>query len=120
MTNVRFLIDENTSPALADQLRRIQPGIMVRKVGDADVPPRGTMDTDILTWLENENFYLITRNRKSMPRHLSDHIAKGGHVPGILTLRPNASMRDIIDDLLLIWEATEGGEYRDQIVHIPL
>lgn len=29
-------------------------------------------------------------------------------------------MKECIEDLLLIWEAAEPDEYRDQIVHIPL
>jgi len=120
MSFFRFLVDENTSPSLADQLRRLKPEMIVRKIGDADAPSKGTPDAEILVWLEDHGFCLITQNRKSMPKHLRDHLATGRHVPGILTIRPNISMRMIIDDILLIWEAAEKAEYQDQIAHIPL
>lgn len=55
-----------------------------------------------------------------MPRHLREHLAIGRHIPGIFTLRPGASFKQIIEDLLLIWEAAYLDEYKDQIVHIPL
>ena len=116
----RYLIDENTTPALADQLRRQQPELNVASVGDDVAPPKGTLDPEILLWIEAHGFTLITRNRKSMPEHLSDHLEIGHHIPGILTLRPKASLGEIIEDLLLIWELSEDDEYQDQIIHIPL
>ncbi len=115
-----YLVDENTTPALADQLRRIQPKMTVKKIGDEETPPKGTSDPEILCWLECKGFSLVTQNRKSMPQHLKDHLEKGHHVQGIFTLRPKAFMKEVIDDLLLIWELAEHEEYRDQIVHIPL
>ena len=86
MTIRRYLIDENTTPALADQLRRRWPSLEVAHVGDEKAPPKGTLDPDILHWIEEQGFTLVTRNRKSMPDHLSQHLAEGNHIPGILTL----------------------------------
>jgi hypothetical protein len=94
--------------------------VEVASVGDDVAPPKGTLDPEILLWIEQHEFTLVTRNRKSMPEHLSHHIKSGHHIPGILTLRPKASLGDIIDDLLLIWELSESNEYQDQIIHIPL
>lgn len=120
MTEIRYLVDENTTHALCDQLRRRQPDIEVLTIGDDLSPPRGTLDPDILLWLESEGYWLITRNRRSMPQHLRDHLATGHHVPGIFTLKPRASIGQVIDDLILIWGASRPNEYQDQIVHIPL
>ena len=120
MSEICYLVDENTTRALRDQLRRRQPDIVVLTVGDDLAPPRGTPDPGILLWLEREGYCLITRNRHSMPRHLCDHLTGGHHVPGIFTLRPRASIGQIIEDLLLIWGASQLGEYRDQIVYVPL
>jgi hypothetical protein len=120
MRNRRYLVDENTTPALADQLRRRQPSMDVLTIGDGIAPPKGTLDPEILLWLEEHDYSLITRNRKSMPGHLQDHLTQGHHIPGIFTLRPRASLGEVLDDLLLIWEVAEPDEYQDQIVHIPL
>lgn len=120
MSKIRFLIDENTPHAIGDQLRRRRSNLVILAVGDENAPPLGTADPDILLWLERESTCLITRNRHSMPPHLKDHLAAGHHVPGIFTLRPRAAMGQVIEDLLLIWEAAQSDEYQDQIVHIPL
>ena len=119
MSEIHYLVDENTTHAIGDQLRRHQSDVVVLNVGDDLAPPLGASDPDILLWLERKGYCLITRNRRSMPQHLRDHLAAGHHVPGIFTLRPRASIGQIIDDLLLIWEASRPDEYRDQIVHIP-
>jgi len=115
-----YLVDENITPAIVDQLRRFQPKMTVQKIGDEMTPSKGTSDPEILYWLERNGYSLVTRNRKSMPQHLKVHLNTGHHVSGIFTLRPKALMKDVIDDLLLIWEIAELDEYHDQIVHIPL
>lgn len=55
-----------------------------------------------------------------MPRHLADHMAAGRNMPGILTLRKNATMGRVLEDLVLIAEAGDGNEFFNQIRYIPL
>jgi hypothetical protein len=55
-----------------------------------------------------------------MPVHLQDHLATGHHVPGILTLNPDMTLGATIDELLLIWGASEAEEYRDLLLYLPL
>ena len=119
MRHIRYLVDENTTRALVDQLLRFRPDMDILLVGDETAPPLGTLDPDILLWLEKEHRCLITKNRASMPQHLHNHLAAGGHVPGILTLKPKASLSQIIEDLLLIWEVCEPDEFRDKIEYLP-
>jgi hypothetical protein len=54
-----------------------------------------------------------------LPVHLSDHIAAGRHVPGILEIRPKANIGDVLNTLEDIAGATFEGEYRDRIEYIP-
>ncbi|MFS8118005.1 MAG: hypothetical protein ACMG55_05870, partial [Microcoleus sp.] len=61
-----------------------------------------------------------TNNRRSMPVHLSDHTAQGRHVLGILTIRLNADMGKVIDELIEIAGASFENEYQDRIEFIPL
>ncbi len=119
MSTIRYLVDENTTRVIVDQLRRMRPEMEILIVGDELAPPRGTLDPDILLWMEREGYSLITRNRKSMPPHLRDHLASGHHIPGIFTFKHKVPIGHIIETLLLIWEASEPGEYQDQIVFIP-
>nr|VFK15708.1 MAG: hypothetical protein BECKLPF1236B_GA0070989_108219 [Candidatus Kentron sp. LPFa] len=76
----RYLIDENTTPALGDQLRRRRPALEAMSVGEKTAPSKGTLDPDILLWIEAHEFTLVTRNRKSMPAHLHQHLETGRHI----------------------------------------
>ena len=116
----RFLIDENISPKYRTQLLNHEPSLTVLVIGDEGAPARSTPDPEILEWCEKNQFNLITNNRKSIPQHLSDHLAAGHHVPSIFTINLEAPMGLIIDQLLLIAGASDEDEYIDQITYIPL
>ncbi|MCC5618192.1 DUF5615 family PIN-like protein [Nostoc sp. CHAB 5836] len=77
---VRFLLDENLSPKLKTSVLRLNPAIDILRVGDSEAPLLGTLDPDILRYLELSQRMLITDNRKSMPEHLEEHWGDGGHI----------------------------------------
>ena len=120
MSSIRYLIDEDTTHTIRDGLLRRQPNIEIQVIGGYLAPPPGTKDPEILNWTERESYILISSNRKTMPNHLRDHLKSGGHIPGIFLLRQKATLRDIIEDLLLVWEAGTPQEYQDKITYIPL
>jgi hypothetical protein len=118
--SIQYLIDENLPPFYREQLLRYQPDLTVWSVGDPGVPERGTLDPEILIWCETHNFILITNNRASMPVHLAEHLAQNHRLPGIFTLRPRATIGDILEDLILIAQAGDPKDYQNRITHIPL
>ncbi len=117
---LKYLMDENVAPVYATQLRRRQPDLVIRAVGEPDTPSRSTLDPEILLWCEEHRFILVTNNRTSMPVHLDDHIAQGRHVPGIFILNTDWSIGQNLDELILIAEGSFDDEYQDQIVFLPL
>lgn len=117
---MRYLLDEHIAPAYRAQLLRAAPELEVWIVGDPGAPPRGTFDPEILIWCEEHHFVLVTNNRKSMPRHLADHLALGRHIPGILVINPALTMGELLDELVLIAGASDENEYHDLILYLPL
>ncbi|WP_404787152.1 DUF5615 family PIN-like protein [Altericista sp. CCNU0014] len=117
---VKYLIDENLPPTYQTQLLLRKPDLTVWAIGDPGTPPKGTLDPEILQWCEQHQFILVTNNRRSMPTHLSDRLDKNNHIPGIFVLRPKATLKEILDDLILIAEVDEPNDFCDRIVHIPL
>lgn len=120
MSVIRYLLDENVDPIYRSELLRREPAMIIWLVGTPGAPPRGTPDPEILRWCETHSFILVTNNRKSMPVHLGDFLAEGGHIPGILELNPNMGIGDTIDELWLIWGVSDSTMYQDQIVYLPL
>ena len=80
---VRFLIDENLSPQLKIAVLRLNPNIDILRIGDGNAPPLGTLDPDVLRYLNLSQRVLIMDNRNSMPGHLKVYWAEGGHIGGL-------------------------------------
>jgi Domain of unknown function (DUF5615) len=112
---LRFLIDENLSPRLTTTLHRHYPMIDAVRVGDGGAPPIGTLDPDVLRYLETEQRALITDNRASMPVHLADHTAGGGRHWGIFEVRKDAPLGALAELIALYWEASEAEEWIDRV-----
>lgn len=116
---VRFLLDENLSYRLKIALLHLDPTIDILRVGDPGTPPLGTLDPEVLHYLELSQRILITDNRKSMPDHLTAHWATGGHIWGLFWVRPKSQAGELAQNLFLVWETTSAEEWIDQLDWIP-
>ncbi len=120
MTKPSFLLDEHINRAIQRQLRRWDPRIHVLAVGDPGAPAAGESDSQILAWIEQNGYILVTENRRTIPGHLADHFAAGGHVPGVFWLRPAAEIGSIVEGLYLIWLTSSAEEFQDRTLYVPL
>ncbi|HVC33705.1 MAG TPA: DUF5615 family PIN-like protein [Chloroflexota bacterium] len=117
---VRFLLDENLPPRLKPAVLRYNAQIDIIRMGDDGAPPLGTSDPDILKHAEETRYVLVTNNRKSMPVHIAEHAALGRHHWGVLRIRSSATIRQVIEEVALIWEASDAEEWIDRDDWIPL
>lgn len=119
MSVISYLLDEHVDHSIRDGLHRRWPELVVYAVGDPGAPRRGTLDPEVLMWCEATDFVLVTNNRSSMPAHLREHLAAGHHIPGILMLNAGMSIGETIDELAVIWGASDPHEYVDQLRYLP-
>jgi hypothetical protein len=117
---IRFLLDEHIDHAVRQALLRHEPDMVIKVIGGKDAPPRGSPDPDILLWLEQEGYLLITNNRATMPVHLTNHLETGRHLPGILVLRPSITLGQLVIELLEIWRDNRPERFFDLLVYLPL
>ena len=87
-------MDENLPPKLKSAVLKIQQEIDILRVGDSNTPPLGTLDPEILIYLELSKQLLVTDNRKSIPGHLEEHWAAGGQSWGLVWVRPSEVLAD--------------------------
>lgn len=120
MTPPRFLLDEHVPHAIQSQLLRLDPEIDVLAVGQPLAPQKGTSDPDILTWIEETGYILVTPNRRTIPEQVRAHYAAGHRIPGILLLRRGVSLGQVIEQLYLLWAASDAQEYMDKLLYLPL
>lgn len=120
MSRCRFLIDECVPSSLARGLRRRLPVVSVFQVGKPDAPPKGVSDQHLLEFCEAEERLLVTADRATMLTWVRRHRDAGRHTWGVLLVSPNASVGQALDDLTLIYEASEDSEWIDIVLYLPL
>ena len=95
MSLMRFLVDEDSPQHLCQAVRATEPRIDILFIGEPGAPPKGTLDPDLLAWLENERRALISNDHNTMPGHAADHQAAGNHTYGVFLLRSGFSLQDL-------------------------
>ena len=61
----------------------------------------------------------MSQDRRTMPGHFARHKA-GARSPGVVLLRQAIPIADSIEELILIWSASEAEEWNGRLVWIPL
>ncbi len=117
---LRLLFDENMDPAYKAAVLRLYPGIDVLAVGDPEAPPKGTLDPEILLFLDQSQRLLVTNNRRSIiEQHLPAHLGAGGQSWGIFWVRRGTTFRELAEELHLIWENSEAEDWTGRYLTLP-
>jgi hypothetical protein len=114
---VRFQADADFNEDIVAGLVRREPHVDFKTASEAQV--RGLFDPDVLVVAAQEARILVTHDRRTMPRHFSDFIVKS-HSPGVMIIAQKVPIRIAIEELLLIWAASEAEEWTNLILDLPL
>ncbi len=88
-------------------------------VGGPPDLPLGSEDPYILLWAEREDRILISHDLRTLPAFLADHLRAGHRSPGLFLIRHGASLREVVDFLVLVAHASEPWEWADRCQFIP-
>ncbi len=98
-------------------LRRATPGVDIRTATDAGI--EGLADSEVLRIAADFGRILVSQDRRTMPLHFSRYVAIA-QSPGVILLREAIPISIAIDELALIWNASEAEEWINRLVWIPL
>ena len=119
---LRLLLDENKrseSYWMAIQAAITLVQFDVVRVGDENAPARGTDDGLLLDWVAAEQRILISFDKRTLPKHLNDILANGGHSPGIIFLSQRQTPTEIAEYLQLVASSSTADEWADTYRFIP-
>jgi hypothetical protein len=97
--------------------RRREPALDFQSATEAGLA--GLDDLQVLALAAREGRILVTHDRRTMPGHFAEFIVSGTSA-GVLLIPQYLSVAAAVDDLLLIWHATEAEEWSDRIRSLPL
>jgi hypothetical protein len=115
---LKLAADENLNGAIVRGILRRRSDLDLIRVRDAGL--RGADDPTILAWAAAERRVLLTHDVSTMTRHAYERVAKGLPMPGVFELGRGVSVRQAIEDVLLIVERSESGEWEGQVRYLPL
>jgi len=114
---IKFQADADLNENIVKGVLRKNPQIDFKTATEAGF--EGLIDEAVLEDSSNEGRILVTHDRKTMPFHFAEFI-KVKRCSGVLIVPKNAEISRVIEDLLLIWAASDAEEYNNSIRTIPL
>ena len=114
---VRFQADANLNQIILLAVRRREPAVDFHTATEAGLA--GLIDPEVLALAAHDGRILVTHDRKTMPHHFAEFITTATSA-GVLIIPQQLSVAAAVDDLLLIWHATEAEEWINQIRSLPL
>ncbi|WIG58947.1 MAG: hypothetical protein OJF49_001694 [Ktedonobacterales bacterium] len=116
--SIRFLTDENFRAAIVRGLRRRQPGMDILTTPEAH--NLGMHDPQVLVFAAEHDRILLSHDVNTMIADFDAFLASGQHSPGLFLVAQEAPIGPTIEDLLLIWEASNPDKWRDRRIFLPL
>ena len=114
---VRFQADADLNEDIVSGVVRRESMIDFQTADEANL--RGLPDQQVLALAAQENRILVTHDRRTMPRHFADFIVNEKS-PGVVIIAQKVSVSAAIEELLLIWSASDAEEWINLIVDLPL
>ena len=102
---------------VAGCLRR-EPSMDFLSANEAQL--EGIPDPEVLALAAEQDRILVSHDFQTMPRHFGDFLRDRGRSPGIILVPQYLPVGEAIEELVLIWGASDAREWQNRILSIPL
>jgi len=115
---VRLLADADLNKAIVSGVLRREPSLDFLSAHAAGL--RAMRDPDVLGLAAEQQRAFVSHDVGSMPAHFRTFRNAGRSSPGVFLVPQSLDFATAIDELLLIWFASEASEWADRLVWLPL
>lgn len=115
--NIRFQADADLNQAILQGATRREPAIDFQTAHEAGLS--GLNDPEVLAIASRAGRALVTHDQKTMPTHFGE-FSIAHTSPGVLIIPQHFPVSSAIEELILIWSATEAEEWINRICYLPL
>ena len=113
---IKFQADADFDGRVFRGLRRAAPEMDIRSAHQASLA--GEPDSEVLRIAASTNRILLSRDVGTMPRHFRLFLTTS-ESPGVFVIRDGTSIGATIDEILLIWSASDPSEWANRLEWIP-
>jgi len=115
---VRFLADADLNKAIVSGVLRREPSLDFLTAQAAGLRSRN--DREVLALAAEQQRVLVSHDVGTMPADFRAFSNAGKHSAGVFLIPQSLDIRSAIDELLLIWLASEASEWEDRLEWLPL
>jgi hypothetical protein len=115
---IGFLADADLNQGIVAGCLRREPGMDFLSANEAKL--EGIPDPKVLALAAEQNRILVSHDFQTMPQHFGDFLQARGTSPGVLLVPQYLPIGEAIEELVLIWGASDAQEWENRILRIPL
>ena len=115
---VRFLADADLNKAIVSGVLRREPSLDFLTAQAAGL--RRMIDPEVLALAAEQQRVLVSHDVGTMPTHFHVFTTAGKRSAGVFLIPQSLDVGTAIDDLLLIWLASEATEWENRLEWLPL
>lgn len=115
---IKFVADENFDNRIVRGLVRRMPELDIVRVQDLEIA--GADDNMVLAWAAQAERVLLTHDQRTVPKYAYERMRRGEAVAGVIVVKDALPLGPVIENILLIAEATSMTEWASQIQRLPL
>ncbi len=115
---IRFAADENFNHTITRGLLRRRPDLDLVRVQDVGLS--GAEDGVLLEWAAREGRILLTQDAKTITKLAYDRVRAGKSMAGVIEIRRKVPIAEAIEELLVLAECSQVGEWAGQVLYVPL
>jgi len=114
---IRFLADENLRRAIVLGVRRREPAISFAQA--FEVEAAGQDDSTVLRIAAQQGRILVSQDVRTMPQYFYEFTQRETS-PGRILIPQKLALSVAIDELVLLWIASDDREWVNRICYLPL
>ena len=115
---LRLLIDQDLDHVILRGLLLRVPNLDVITAHQAGLS--NVSDPNLIAWAAEEERIIITHDRRTMPYHAANRLARAEKVAGIIVVSRQLPVSQVINDLEIIVSCSDMIEWENVIKHLPL
>src|SRR4051812_29279901 len=113
---IRFQADADLDGRIIRGIKRRSREIDIRT---ASAGLSGLKDPEVLRLSAEDRRILVSQDRRTMPTHFAQYVASA-QSSGVILIREKTPIVVAIEELMLVWSASEAEEWANRLAWIPL
>ena len=115
---LKFAADENFNNDILRGILRKIPELDIVRVQDSEFS--GATDPEVLEWAAQENRVLLTHDVQTITKYAFERVMSSLPMPGVFEVSRIVPIGQVIEDILLLAECSQEGEWEGQVRYLPL